>query len=524
MAVDDIFDDEDQEQDDDLNYDGLEPEDDDDDAYGDDFTGGLQQPSAEYSVNFDQPPTRPPTNQDDHDEAPGQQDDDPPAAAAATGTTMAEETEDPDSRNDQEPLPALQLEKAEVLALRKEREELLAEVSTLRDRESERRSTRSARSELSVSQMHDQLFEASKKLVAEGEKNAKLSQKLLTLKDDMERLKSDADAARWTLVEKISAGARRKGDGDAYANVTLTQLLQLREKAIDAQIDEEIRVAVASATDRPPTRQSSASSKKSNTQEEEAPAGTAAVVMNVEAENAKLRQRIRKLEDDKQQLRNDLKRANGAADDVRMLKAKLSDMLHRREIEKDLKARAEDLAAVSQRKVAALSDHVEKLMVHLKHEVSAKVGTQDQLRRSEREIDHLKQRNAGLLKRNNAREKFLLELKEGSKILEDQLRLMDRRYLELRSKLDWTRHHANREVKKFKHTASTLRAKWALATNAQAGLLDNVQLPPASKPSTAAGPLVGGPTTSDDRAASAPVFNAKHHKVARFASPQDPHR
>ena len=91
-------------------------------------------------------------------------------------------------------------------------------------------------------------------------------------------------------------------------------------------------------------------------------------------------------------------------------------------------------------------------------------------------------RNATLIKRNNVREKFMLELKEGSKILEDQLRLMDRRYLELRAKLDWTRHHADRQVKKAKAAASTLRAKWALATNSQQGLLDNVPLPDTITP------------------------------------------
>ena len=152
-------------------------------------------------------------------------------------------------------------------------------------------------------------------------------------------------------------------------------------------------------------------------------------------------------------------------------------MLARGKAEKDQRQKAEAEAKLTGKKVAALSDHVEKLMVHLKHEVGAKAQVTDQLRRAEKDLDTAKLRSRTLARRNNAREKFVLELKEGSKILEDQLKLMDRRYLELRAKLDWTRQHAETQVKRAKKAASTLRAKWALATNSSQGLLDEVQLP-----------------------------------------------
>ena len=54
-------------------------------------------------------------------------------------------------------------------------------------------------------------------------------------------------------------------------------------------------------------------------------------------------------------------------------------------------------------------------------------------------------------------------MKEGSAILEQQLRLMDDKYIELRTKLDWTRRQSKREVARVQKEANDLRAKWSLA-------------------------------------------------------------
>ena len=58
---------------------------------------------------------------------------------------------------------------------------------------------------------------------------------------------------------------------------------------------------------------------------------------------------------------------------------------------------------------------------------------------------------------------MIKELKEGSRILEDQLRMMDDKYIEMRGKLDWTRSHSKQQVQRIQKEANTLRAKWALA-------------------------------------------------------------
>lgn len=326
----------------------------------------------------------------------------------------------------------------------------------------ERRSLRQARRD--NSQLENELFEASSKLVAEAEKNALLSRKLAEIKAERDRLWRDAKTARAVLVERISA---RRLDNEPYKHVSLAQLVALREKAIDLKRPLGLSVLRgASASDPTVCREKDGPFLGEETLE--------VAVKRLEEENTKLRARLRKADEDKDGLRSELKSAQNATDDVRPLKNKITDMLNRSRIEKELRARAEDEAKTSGRKVAALTDHVEKLMVHLKHEVAAKISAKDQLRKAEREIDAARQRNTILLKRNNAREKFLLELKEGSKILEDQLRLMDRRYLELRAKLDWTRHHADRQVKKATTAATKLRAKFA-ACSSQSSLPTDVQ-------------------------------------------------
>lgn len=330
------------------------------------------------------------------------------------------------------------------------------------DEPHERRSIRQARRDMS--QLENELFEASSKLVAEAEKNASLSRRLSEIKAERDRLRRDAQAARGALLERISA---RRLDNEPYKHVSLAQLVALREKAIDLKLPSALSVPRgASASDSTTWRDRDEPLLREEMLD--------VAVKRLEEENTKLRARLRKADEDKDGLRSELKSAQSATEDVNPLKNKLAEMLNRARIEKELRTRAEDEAKISARKVAALTDHVEKLMVHLKHEVAAKISAKDQLRKAEREIDAVRQRNTMLLKRNNAREKFLLELKEGSKILEDQLRLMDRRYLELRAKLDWTRHHADRQVKKATIAATKLRAKFA-ACNSQSSFLATVQ-------------------------------------------------
>ena len=96
----------------------------------------------------------------------------------------------------------------------------------------------------------------------------------------------------------------------------------------------------------------------------------AAAIKRLEGEIAKLRGKLRHSEDEKTSLRAELRGALAAGDDVRALKHKATELLARGKAEKDQRQKAEAEAKLTGKKVAALSDHVEKLMVHLKHEAS----------------------------------------------------------------------------------------------------------------------------------------------------------
>lgn len=168
--------------------------------------------------------------------------------------------------------------------------------------------------------------------------------------------------------------------------------------------------------------------------------------------------------------------ALNAAEDIRALKAKLLQTVERTRIEKENRIKAEQESKSAFKKIDMLSDHVEKLMIHLKHEAAAKIRVQEQLRNSEREFAKLKEKYDLLMRKNAAKDRLILELREGSKILEDQLRLMDEKYLELRTKLEYAREQGAKKIKKAETTAKTLRMKFALSTNSTM-MLDQVPLP-----------------------------------------------
>jgi hypothetical protein len=186
------------------------------------------------------------------------------------------------------------------------------------------------------------------------------------------------------------------------------------------------------------------------------------------ASDSELQQRINNLEEE-------LRLALGAAEDIRALKAKAISLVERIRVEKEEKLRCESEQKVFIKKIEMLSDHVEKLMIHLKHEAATKIKTIDQLRASEKRNESAQLKLGIVSRKAAAKDRLIAELREGSKILEDQLRLMDEKYLELRTKLDYAREVASKKVKIAQKTASDLRVKFALAGNTK--LLDHIPLP-----------------------------------------------
>jgi hypothetical protein len=173
-------------------------------------------------------------------------------------------------------------------------------------------------------------------------------------------------------------------------------------------------------------------------------------------------------------LEEELRLALGAAEDIRALKSKVIQLVERLRVEKEDKIGANIEVKRYSKKMEMLGDHIEKLMLHLKHEAGTKIKVSDQLKDSERRNGNLQEKIINLSKKLGAKDRLISELREGSKILEDQLRLMDEKYLELRTKLDYTRDAGAKKIKKAQKMASELRVKFALAGNST--LLDHMPL------------------------------------------------
>merc|ERR1711998_193079 len=92
----------------------------------------------------------------------------------------------------------------------------------------------------------------------------------------------------------------------------------------------------------------------------------------------------------------------------------LPDKLRR---QKDIRLKTEQALDIANEKIVKLSNHVEKLMLHLKHESAAKVQAVKAGKALEKKCSSSKSRVAALNKKVNFRDRVIRELKEGSKII-----------------------------------------------------------------------------------------------------------
>jgi len=133
----------------------------------------------------------------------------------------------------------------------------------------------------------------------------------------------------------------------------------------------------------------------------------------------------------------------------------------------------------TKKKLQILTDHVEKLVKILKYESTAKIKGLEQTRELKKEIkkyDNLLKNKSRVV---NSQSKLIRELREGSKILEDQLRTMDEKFLDVRFKLDGVRHQQKTIVARAEAEAHELRVKFAMSQGKVSRMktLDTIQLP-----------------------------------------------
>ena len=105
--------------------------------------------------------------------------------------------------------------------------------------------------------------------------------------------------------------------------------------------------------------------------------------------------------------------AQKTKNDVKVLKMKLMLMVEKLRNEKDQRLKHDDEMFFIKKKLLMLSDHTEKLMNHLKIEATTKLKIIESLRISEKSGRKLQEKILILGRKSSAKDRLILELREG---------------------------------------------------------------------------------------------------------------
>lgn len=282
-------------------------------------------------------------------------------------------------------------------------------------------------------------YEKTKCLVSDGEKSVLLALEVSKQKDELALLQQEAAAFRSTLLQGINGGVE---DSKNYEHVSLEDLLRIR-------LQEGAPPSSAPTEDLSPQK-----SIKDDS--------SIGVIQRLEQKLAKEKEHNDELEARCIALKNEIAAATKQNEGVENLHIRISQMNERLRNEREQKTKLANELNEETKKVEALSDHIEKLMIHLKHEAISKARSLSDQSKLQRELDATNVRIEHLEKKNDRKDKAIADLRETGKLLEDQLRLMDEKYMDIRSKLDWTRTQTNKICKQKEQELHQLREKFAL--------------------------------------------------------------
>uniref|UniRef100_H3H8U9 Uncharacterized protein n=1 Tax=Phytophthora ramorum TaxID=164328 RepID=H3H8U9_PHYRM len=334
-----------------------------------------------------------------------------------------------------------------------------------------------------VRSLQQEVFVKSEQLVQQGEKHLRAANQLDKTKSELAQLREEIGSVRRVLLRGIGldptlASQDTSEDDVLYQHVKLEELVRLRLKA------QEHEWQLAGG---PPASSSSLDPATDETQDGAEPPSchlpnvenfSALDVLGLggvgrlEREMRVLRSRNKRLIERTERLESELDIAQAGLRDLQSMREKVVEVVGRERVEKELRAKSELANKELSEKVAALSEHVEKLMVHLKHEAAAKTRA------------------------HAAQDAQVAELEQGARILEDQLRLMDEKFIDVRNKLDWTRTAARKENKQLSAELRSLRMKWQMASDSGALAALPEWASPASMPRFSKKPPLG--TSSSD--------------------------
>ncbi|GMF09642.1 unnamed protein product [Phytophthora lilii] len=332
--------------------------------------------------------------------------------------------------------------------------------------------------------LHQEVFVKSEQLVQQGEKHLRVAEMLDKTKTELAQLREEVGIVRRTLLRGIGldptiASQDANIDDMLYQHVKLEELVRLRLKALEHEWQLAGGSLVSSSADSA-TEPAQDGGEASSCHLPNVDNFSALDALGLggagrlEREMRVLRSRNKRLIERTERLENELDAAQAGLRDMQSMREKVVEMVGRERVEKELRAKSELANKELGEKVAALSEHVEKLMVHLKHEAAAKTRAVEAQRRVDKELIDAKDKLAAATRKHAAQDAKVAELEQGARILEDQLRLMDEKFIDVRNKLDWTRSAARKENKQLSAELRSLRMKWQMASDSGvlAGLPD----------------------------------------------------
>lgn len=359
--------------------------------------------------------------------------------------------------------------------------------------------------------LQQEVFLKSEQLVQQGEKHLRVAGLLDKAKAELNQLREEVGAVRLVLLRGIGldptiVSQDSSSDDMLYQHVKLEELVRLRLKAFE----HEWQLAGGPSASMDSTDEAQDGSESScHLPNVENFSALDAVGLGgagrLEREMRVLRSRNKRLTERTERLESELDTALTGLRDLQNMREKVVEMVGRERVEKELRAKSDLTNKELGEKVAALSEHVEKLMVHLKHEAAAKTRAVEAQRRVEKELLEAKEKLVSATRKHAAQDAKVAELEQGARILEDQLRLMDEKFIDLRNKLDWTRSAARKENKQLSTELRSLRMKWQMASDSGvlAGLPDWAS--PVSVPRFSKKPPLG--TSSSDSRLPTPKSN-----------------
>jgi chromosome segregation ATPase len=275
------------------------------------------------------------------------------------------------------------------------------------------------------------LYDVTKRSVEEGEKSIALAFQLEKYRDEVTALNAEIQQFRTALLRGINGGV---ADSINYVHVDLVELLRLRIQEVTLSSPKSPSIINNSITD------TATPSKKNES--------SFGVVLALEQQIYNETQQKDALHAKYLSVKSELESRTNEAENVENLRQKVSQMGMRVQAERQVTIKAQKDLIDEQSKVVTLSNQIEKLMVHLKHVATDKTRTLAELSRLKKEIDSLTRSNVALTKKNERKDQAIAELIESTKPIEGQMRIMEEKYVELRSKLEWTRSQTDRALRK----------------------------------------------------------------------------